>query len=207
MLDTRCPACLASRPFYRAVSGATAETPGTGFVVLVDESVDEARSWLAIDGIVVDRIIRLRSRAQAGFLGTPTLMLVNQDGVITDIANQALSSADERRFIQRVRRPAVGPPLRVGYFMRELEVSAELSLVSDANAQLVDTRDRAEFQREHSAWAINIPRDELLARSPAELLRAFPVYVDCRYDDQQLCRIAGVALQEAKFADIRVLLQ
>ena len=202
MLDTRCPACQASRPFYRAVSQATIETPNIGFVVLVEESVNEARRWLAADAIAPDRIIKLRSRTQAGMFGTPTLILVDQTGVITDIANQALSSVDELRFIDRVRRPTSGLPLRIGYFLNETA-----AIDPDANAQVVDTRDRAAFQREHSTPARNIPRDELLSRGPAELLRALPTFVDCRHDDQRLCRIAAATLQDAKFTDVQILLK
>lgn len=207
MLDTSCPACQSSRAFYRALDRAAAEVVGTGFVVIVEESVHEARSWLAADGIGADQIIRIRSRAQAGFIATPTLMLVDESGVISDIANHALSLADEQQFMERLRRPGAGPPLRIGHFIREVEVGAEPASAIDPTIQLIDTRDRTAFRREHSASAMNIPRDELEVRAPAELLRTRPVYVDCRHDEQQLCRIAGATLQEAMFEEVRVLLR
>lgn len=202
MLDVRCHACQESREFYRSVGRLVATTPMTRFVILTEDPVEVARKWLDEGGVLADNVLRIRARERFGFVGTPTMVLTDAKGVITDIAVGKLSQVEEDRFTSRLRAEAGAEPLRLPYSIREISMSDQAEGDNWIGDQLIDTRDRQAFGLMHSDRAANIPQDELMVRGPAELQRSLPVYVDCRHDDQRNCRLSGDVLGEAGFRTV-----
>lgn len=206
MLDTDCPACLANRSLYRDLGRVVAETPRARFVVLTEYPVRAARQWLEDGGAGGADIVRVRSRKTLGFLGTPTLLLADARGVVTDVAFGALGEERAERFKSRLRGDKDVEPLRLPFAISEVSATERPDVGAWPGTQLIDTRDRQAFAREHSQLAVNIPEDELAVRSQAELNKALPVFVDCRYDDQGRCRALAFVLGDVGFASIVVVL-
>jgi len=152
-------------------------------------------------------IVTIRTRKTLGFLGTPTLLLTDSKGVVTDIAFGALDRSGGERFKSRVRDEQGAEPLRMSYSIAEVSAKQHPEIDSIVGRQLIDARDRLEFAKAHSPSALNIPRDELTTRGPAELSRSLPVYIDCRYDDQGECRVTGSLLGDAGFVKVVVVLR
>lgn len=203
-LDVACEACQASLPFYSEVDRVVAETPGTRLVVLSENPIPAVRMWLN-EGGVGGRVVRIPSRMALGVLATPTLLLANSEGVVTDISIGILDRADSARFMARLRGDVEAKPLLLPYSFTEASVSAHPD--AEAGALLVDTRDRVDFRREHSPQAINIPEDELAVRAPIELSTSQGIFIDCRYDDQAQCRLAGGRLVRLGFTKVIVLMR
>jgi rhodanese-related sulfurtransferase len=206
VLDIACPTCLASRPFYRELGRVVADTPGTRLIVLSESPIPAVRKWLD-EGGIGGRVVRVPSRKALGILSTPTLLLANSEGLVTDISIGMLNQADSARFKARLRGDIEAQPLRLPYSLREVSVSEQPNTDAWIGPQLVDTRDRAAFVREHSPGAVNIPDDELALRAPAELRRSQSLFVDCRYGDQAECRLTAGRLVRQGFATVTVVLR
>jgi len=64
-----------------------------------------------------------RSRKALGFLGTPTLMLTQASGVISDIAFGALGESRAAQFKAKLRGETSAQPLRLPFSIKELSTS------------------------------------------------------------------------------------
>jgi hypothetical protein len=52
-----------------------------------------------------------------------------------------------------------------------------------------------------------IPEDQLPIRASAQLQRAQPLFLDCRYGEQAMCRLTAGQLARQGFADATVMLR
>lgn len=206
IMDVACPACMLSRPFYRDLDRLVGETPGTRLVILSENPIPIVRTWLE-EGGIGGRIVRIPSRRAFGIMATPTLLLADREGVVTDISIGILNRADSDRLNARLRGDTRTQPLRLPYSFSEVSVSARPGLESAIGSQLVDTRDRVQFAKEHSPAAVNIPDDELEVRAAAELRQSLAVFIDCRYADPAECRLAGLRLGRQGFSTITSVLR
>jgi thiol-disulfide isomerase/thioredoxin len=80
VLSSHCHFCSESAPFFRQLS----EKSGKAFkiVAVLPEPVSEARDYLKREGVRVDQI-RQVSLDKLGIAGTPTMLLVNGGGIVT----------------------------------------------------------------------------------------------------------------------------
>jgi len=81
VLSTTCHYCKDSVPFYRKLG-----TTGTDvkMVAVLPQPVTEAQQYLSGEGVHVDEVKQIPLN-NLGVRGTPTLMLVNDVGVVTDV--------------------------------------------------------------------------------------------------------------------------
>jgi hypothetical protein len=79
-LSTGCHFCTESAPFYKEV--IQKRRGSTRLVAVLPQSVEAGRKYLADLGIAVDDV-RQAPPTSLGVQGTPTLLLVNKEGVIT----------------------------------------------------------------------------------------------------------------------------
>jgi len=79
-LSTTCHFCTESAPFYKQVIEKRKGT--TRLVAVLPQSVEAGRQYLGGLGITVDEV-RQAPPSLLGVQGTPTLLLVNKEGVIT----------------------------------------------------------------------------------------------------------------------------
>lgn len=206
VLDLDCAASLPSRPFYGELSRVVADTPGSRLLVLSESPIPVVRKWLD-EGGVAGRVVRIPSRKTLGILATPTLLLANSEGVVTDISIGMGGRADSDRFKARLRGESDLQPVRLPYSVTEVSVRRQPDVDRWIGPQLIDVRDTTAFARAHSAGALNIPERELKVRARTELRRSLPVFIDCRYSNQAECRVTGAWLGSQGFSSVTVVLQ
>ncbi len=76
-----CPACEASIPFYQRLTGS--DVPDVQVVVAVQAHETEIASYLASREIKPDSVVFLTDPYQLPIVATPTLILVDQDRLVT----------------------------------------------------------------------------------------------------------------------------
>lgn len=206
VLDTECEACIASLPFYAELGEIASGTNGVRFVILTEEPVERTQQWLIQRGVGRATVVRIASRKVMGILGTPTLMLTDSKGVVTDIALGALGRPRADQFKARLRGDAGVAPLKLPYSIEERFANGRSDQEIGIGAQLVDPRDSVAFAKQHSRSAINIPDRDMGTRARAELDPSQPVFLDCRYEEQARCRIFASTLGDVGFSTIIVVL-
>ncbi|SRR6266542_1900138 len=80
VLSTGCHFCTESASFYKAMTNA--RKGSTRLIAVLPQSIEAGRKYLGDLGIAVDDVRQARPDS-LGVQGTPTLLLVNKDGVIT----------------------------------------------------------------------------------------------------------------------------
>lgn len=82
-LSTTCHFCRESSPFYRQLVDKAKQDPNVRIVAIFPEGEDSAKDLLKKEGVQIDEVYS-GSLESIGVIATPTIMLVNQDGTITD---------------------------------------------------------------------------------------------------------------------------
>jgi len=98
-LSTTCHFCTQSSPFYQRV---VKERGDTQLIVLVPEAADEGQAYLKNLGVSIDDV-RQVSLGGMGLSGTPTLILVDDAGAVSDVWVGALTADKENEVISRLR--------------------------------------------------------------------------------------------------------
>jgi hypothetical protein len=80
----------------------------------------------------------------------------------------------------------------------EIDETELRRLVTAEKPTLLDIRERGDFTRSHRPGAVNIPRDELVARAGIELDRTRPVVIDCSQAETSQCRNVASSLIRTK---------
>src|SRR5574337_117374 len=81
-LSTQCHSCTASAPFFRALVSQAGKK--VKMVAVFPQPVDEAQKYLVGEGVKVDQIEQLALN-RIGVTGTPTMLLVNKLGSVTNV--------------------------------------------------------------------------------------------------------------------------
>lgn len=87
-----CPYCTKSLPFYKKLMEMRAKVR---LIVLSPENKEEMITYLASNGVEVDQLIQ-QPFEQVGIVATPTLLLLNEKGVVMRAWVGQLSSQRER---------------------------------------------------------------------------------------------------------------
>lgn len=201
-VNTWCPACNASARFYREIM-ATA----TNFVIVSDESSIDVRQWLAEHAVAVDQVLTSPSVPSLHSLGipaTPTLLTVDERGVILDVVVGKLLPDQEIAFLSFLGGTSDDPidNLRDPPVIGSKEM---IQLVRTENVQVLDVRDRIAYGAGRHDGAINIPWDELAVRARVELSTKALLVVDCTVGSWRRCRTAARSLYLAGFRQVGVL--
>jgi TonB family protein len=101
------------------------------------------------------------------------------------------------------------PPARPAVVEHGLDASIEIGdteLRELRGPVLIDLRERAEFVRAHRDDAVNIPRDEIVARAGIELDRARPIVIECSRMETRDCHSGARTLRANGFARVFVYL-
>jgi hypothetical protein len=101
VLSTGCIYCTESASFYKELAQKRAKQGNTSFVAVLPQPVDASRKYLSDLGIAVDDVRQLPPNS-IGVRGTPTLLLVNKDGVVTDSWRGKLSPDKELEVMARL---------------------------------------------------------------------------------------------------------
>jgi hypothetical protein len=101
VLSRDCHFCTESAPFYQRLSRETAGRPGIHLLALFPQEAEEGRKYLDNLGISVNEI-RQAAPASTGAGGTPTLILVDQNGIIKKSWVGKLSAPEESEVLSQL---------------------------------------------------------------------------------------------------------
>jgi thioredoxin-related protein len=99
-ISTTCHYCKDSVPFYHTLTTAGANVK---IVAVLPQSVAEGQQYLSSGGVHVDEVKQVPLDS-LGVRGTPTLMLVNDAGVVTDIWVGKLPPDQETKVLAAVEK-------------------------------------------------------------------------------------------------------
>jgi len=204
VLSSTCPACIENLPFYRELAAqATSQLP---VVVVSNQPQDEIAGWLARNQVEVKSIHTVTSLPAHGLTLTPMVLIVNAEGVVTDLMIRRLDEAKQAQVLGRLRNPNA-TALDNSQQIREISVDDWQRMTSGRRVQILDVRSRERFRSGHRADARNIPSRELDARAQIELDLRLPVIVDCLQPEANACRNAAWTLIDGGFDDVSLLIR
>jgi len=101
-LSTQCHFCTESAPFYLRLSRDHANAR---LIALFPQSVQESGEYLKKLGVSVDEVKQV-SPGSIGIAGTPTLILVDHEGIVTDVWAGKLTPDQENEVLLKVASSA-----------------------------------------------------------------------------------------------------
>ena len=116
-----CPACNDGITFYRSLGKYARDVPDLRFVIAAVGNVETVRNWADTHGIRYDVLVDLRNAVSFGFSLTPTLLLMDDDGVVTDVLLRRLSAEEESVLWERLRRPDSVSPFSNARYTTEID--------------------------------------------------------------------------------------
>jgi thioredoxin-related protein len=102
VLDTKCPHCTASASFYQELARAAAQNRGVQLVAVLPQDMRESKQYLSNLNVAIDDV-RQSGFDVLGVQGTPTLILVNQNGKVEQSWPGKLPPEQETEVLKRIR--------------------------------------------------------------------------------------------------------
>jgi hypothetical protein len=103
-ISTTCHFCKDSVPFYQKLSAAEKDVK---MVAVLPQPVAEAQQYLGSAGVRVDEVRQVPLNT-LGVRGTPTLLLVNDVGIVTDVWVGKLPPDQEAQVLTALQKKTVG---------------------------------------------------------------------------------------------------
>ena len=101
-LSEGCHYCSASGPFYQRLTKEVSGKKNIGVVAVLPQAVNQARNYLNSLGVSLADV-RQASLDDLGVIGTPTLILVNKEGVVTNSWRGQLPSNKEDEVLNQLK--------------------------------------------------------------------------------------------------------
>ena len=101
-LQTGCRYCSESAPFYQRVVREIQGQSNIRLVAILPQPIDEGQKYLSELSVSVDEI-RQESLSSIKIGGSPTLMLINNAGVMTDVWRGKLTPEQESEVLNRLK--------------------------------------------------------------------------------------------------------
>jgi Redoxin len=190
-LRTTCPACNESVPFYRRLFEHLENQQVSGHIV-VSEPTDVVQAWLANNGVRAPNIVTIDRAGSFGVFLVPTIVLVDDAGVVLDVAVEKLDAELESRLLLRVAGQTADR-IDITPFAEEISVPEFVRHSKAAGAFWIDVRSRDEFFPKKDV--LNMPSDELRVLAPLQVPAGATVAIDCPVRSLTKCRVAGVTLR------------
>ncbi|MBI4263512.1 MAG: rhodanese-like domain-containing protein [Acidobacteria bacterium] len=202
-----CAACESSAAYYSRLAKEIDRRPGTDLVVVNAGPSGSIVDWLAQKDIQADHMMEITpaSVVGLGIIQVPTALGLEKDGLVTDIVQGRMTPDVETSFLLRVANTHLVEPVNVVVSAPEVPAS-RIADVLESDSQVVDIRERHEFERAPRPGAMNIPVDELSVRGPIELSKVRSVIIECVEGMATLCRSAGISFKSAGFTDVTVVM-
>ena len=121
LASATCPACNDGITFYRSLGKYAGDVPELRFVMAAAGDVEAVRNWADTHGIQYDVLVDLRNAVSFGFSLTPTLLLMDDDGVVTDVLLRRFSAEEESVLWERLRRPDSVSPFSNARYTTEID--------------------------------------------------------------------------------------
>jgi thiol-disulfide isomerase/thioredoxin len=103
-LSTGCHFCSESAPFYQKLQQQNPSN--VRLVAVLPQSVEEGRNYLTKLGVSLNEVVQA-PLASVSVSGTPTLLLINHDGVVTDSWVGKLSDGEAAKVMSRIKENMV----------------------------------------------------------------------------------------------------
>ena len=191
-IRSTCPACNASDAFYRSLAERLETSPGRKLSVVSPDPASVIRQWLDDRSIRVDEVVSDADLYALGFSVTPTLLLLDEAGLVTDMMAGRLTGDEEEQVFERVS--GHGAALNNVTYAAVIDETELLRLQGEQSVFIIDVRDRRSYALGHRENAVNIPRDELVQRAPVEVPLDRQVAVECPGASYALFEIAAEIL-------------
>lgn len=204
VVSSTCQACIANLPFYRQL--AASKIPQVEIVALSQESPAAIGAWFRQTQVNVTTIHTVADATSLGLSLTPTILILDAGGRVTDLMIRKLDESDQARVLERIRNPETAA-LDNSYRVREISANELEAMRFGRPVHILDVRPREQFANGHRGGAKNIPYPELRARAPVELDLHVPVVVDCVKPTEglaRMCRGAARLLVDARFDDVSI---
>jgi len=98
-LSTTCHFCSESAPFYQKLQQQ--KSNDVRLVAVLPQSVEDSKNYLTKLGVSVGEVVQA-SLASVSVSGTPTLMLIDNNGVIKDSWLGKLADGEAEKFLGRI---------------------------------------------------------------------------------------------------------
>jgi rhodanese-related sulfurtransferase len=176
-LSTECHFCSESAPFYQRLVRDLTTKGGVRVVAVLPQTVEEGREYMRKLGVTVGEVRQL-DLASLGLQGTPTLILADGTGIVSDVWTGKLMTQQEHALYQRLQ-------LEDSAAADEFISASDLKrMLKDKNLLVVDVDNRDLFRVNHIPGALNIPLDELEVRASDELSSEKRIVVYCHVCEQ-----------------------
>jgi len=102
VLSTGCRFCSASAPFYQHLASKAISQQGARLIAVLPQGVEQSREYLKSLNVTIDDV-KQASPPALGVRATPTLILVNNVGLVTDSWVGQLSPDKEAEVFARLQ--------------------------------------------------------------------------------------------------------
>jgi len=104
-LSTKCHFCSESAPFYQQLQQAMPKN--VAVVTVLPQTVDDSKPYVNKLGLSSSRVVQ-STLASVNVSGTPTLMLIDQNGVVKDSWIGKLSDQEIKNVLERIAKLSKG---------------------------------------------------------------------------------------------------
>ena len=189
-----CNFCADSAPFYKYLSRVIDGRDYIRIITLLPESASE--DTLAEIGLPAYEVKKVAFKS-LGINGTPAIILVNSEGVVTNIWLGKLNKRQESDLINLVKNEEPVP---------SISVTELVDAISDGQKIIVlDVSNRKGYAKGHIPGAKNIPIDELQSRALQELSDSSRIVAYCGCETDNLGKMATHILKSSGFEDVFLL--
>lgn len=101
VLDTGCPYCTASVPFYQQIARETAHNRRVQLIAAFPQEISKSKQYLNELNVPIDEV-RKSSLNALGVKGTPTLILINSKGEVLRSWPGQLSPEQEKEVLLKI---------------------------------------------------------------------------------------------------------
>lgn len=199
-----CWACVASIDLFVDLSRRVFANPHVRLVALGQEPKPTTGLWLEGHQIGVDQVLHLDDPGSLGLYGTPTILVLDGEGVVEVALSGLLQPSQIERIYQHIDD---GEHSRMSNVPELIDREELRALAAAGQVQVLDGRNRADVESRGRSGILNIPFDELEARAPLELLTTQPVVLRCVETSPQACAGYGTLLRQLGFTGVYLIQQ
>ena len=192
-----CRYCSESAPFYRRLVPELTKQGNVNVIALFPEGENGGDAYINDLGIPITQSKSV-SLSSLGIKITPTLVVVDRNGVVTQMWVGKLPPRTESVVMQRLN---VNDPRPETDWLID-QNTLRTRIAKHEPMVLLDVRDRPAFSFKHEEGAKNIPLDELRVRAANELALSDTVVL---YGDDSETDIAYTILDTQGFSKIAIL--
>jgi rhodanese-related sulfurtransferase/peroxiredoxin len=197
-LQEDCQYCTESARFYREIIQGLSGRNDVRVVAIFPESVFDAENYLSQLGLSINER-KETSLLSLGVKEVPTLVLVNKNGVVSNVWIGQLPPKKEAEVITALQLKNTRPVSE--WTLNEKELAQRVG--KHEAIVIVDLRERMAYTQNHRDGSKNIPLDELDARAMNELSRTDTIVLDG--DDDLMTDAAYTTLSRQGFSSVFIL--